>query len=261
MIAPPPGKTPMKKPRTEPRNTDAQHWRQSSSVGSSPLSDVLNTSRFSGASRLHRISAIPKRPIAITTKSTPSISRLTPKVKRGIPSTGSRPTVPKRRPRAPIISPLRTDSSEKDETAVFRGPELQGEGGQGRGHQGYAENTKRPGDEGADRRDAQRRAGPSVPGHLVTIQARHHRGRFPGDVQQDRGRGPAVHGPVEYPRQHDHRGDRLHSEGHRQEKGNRCRGTQTRQNADRRAQDRPERTVEKVRRGQGHDKPVGKIFK
>ena len=36
-MAPPPGSTPMKKPRTEPRSTEPQHCRQSSTGGEQPL--------------------------------------------------------------------------------------------------------------------------------------------------------------------------------------------------------------------------------
>src|SRR4030042_6312425 len=113
MMAPPPGSTPMKKPRKDPLSTDAQHLRQSSLVGRSPLKEVLKISLISEASRLMSTSEIPKSPMATTTKSNPSSKRETPKVNRVAPWTGSMPTVPSKSPRVAIASPLIMDSSER----------------------------------------------------------------------------------------------------------------------------------------------------
>ena len=59
---------------------------------------------------MHSTSAIPKSPIAATTSSIPSNSRIIPKVKRAAPKTGSSPTIEKRSPSAAIMRPLRIES-------------------------------------------------------------------------------------------------------------------------------------------------------
>ena len=199
----------------------------------------------------------------------PSVSRLTPKVNRSAPGDRIEADGAQKKTQETHHQALqdrflgeidRHHQAEEDETEVLGGTEFQGKGGKGRGQDRYPQDGKRAGDKGAEGRDAQGRSGPSVPGHLVAVQARHHRGGFPGDVQQDRSRGAAVHGAVEYARQHDHRRDRIHLEGHRQEKRDRCGRPETRQNADGRAQDRPDRAVEEVRNGEGNGKSAGKML-
>ena len=58
----------------------------------------------------------------------------------------------------------RHHQAEKNETKVFGRSEFQGEGGECRGHDRYAQNGERTGDEGREGRDPQGRSGPSVRG-------------------------------------------------------------------------------------------------
>ena len=85
--------------------------------------------------------------------------------------------------------------------------------GQGRDHEG----RDGAGEERADRRDAERDAGPALPRHLVAVERGHDGARFAGDVEQDRGGRAAILRAVIDPRQHDQRRDRVEPEGDRQE--------------------------------------------
>ena len=91
---------------------------------------------------------------------------------------------------------------------IFGGAEFQGEFGQGRSYEGQADHTDGSGDEGPDGGYAQRRAGPAFAGHLVAVDTGDHRSRFAGDIDQDGGGRPAVHGAVEDSGHHDDGSDR-----------------------------------------------------
>ena len=75
----------------------------------------------------------------------------------------------------------------------------------------------RAGEERAERRDRERRAGAALPRHLVAVDAGDDRGGFARQVDQD-GRGrAAVLRAVKDAGEHDQPGDRLEMEGQRQQ--------------------------------------------
>ena len=98
----------------------------------------------------------------------------------------------------------------------------------------------------------QGRAGPSLAGHLVAVQAGNHRGGLSWDVNQDGSGGSAVHGPIIDPGQHDDRRNRGNMKGAGQEQGHGGHRAQPGQNPDQRADQDPDETEEKVHRLQGH---------
>src|SRR5262249_20510808 len=100
----------------------------------------------------------------------------------------------------------------------------------------------------AERGDAQRRAGASLPGHDVPVETRDDRGRLAWNIDED-GRGrAAVHGAVVDAGQHDDRGDRRHRERRGQKESDRRSGAESRQNPDQRADEDPDEAVEEVDR-------------
>ena len=145
-----------------------------------------------------------------------------------MPVVGSMPMVPRKIPKAPAISPLIMDSPTREMTRVIPSAirakysgraETDREVGQRRRQEHQANHAQGPGDEGADGRNPQRRAGPALPGHLVAVQAGHDRGGFARKVHQDGGGRAAVHGPVIDAGQHDDGGGGIHAEGEGNEHG------------------------------------------
>ena len=109
--------------------------------------------------------------------------------------------------------------SQGHQGKILRRAEADGEFGQRGRQQHQADHAQGPGDEGADGRYAQGRAGPAFLAHLVAVQAGHDRGGFPGKVHQDGGGRAAVHGPVVDAGQHDDGGGGIHAEGEGNEHG------------------------------------------
>ena len=104
--------------------------------------------------------------------------------------------------------------------------------------------------ERAYRRDPERRAGAALPRHLVAVEARHHRGGFTRNVDQDRGDGAAVHRAVIDRRQHDDGAGRVELEGERDQ--DRCArgGAQAGQHPDQCPEQAADEGEEQVRRRQ-----------
>ena len=137
---------------------------------------------------------------------------------------------------------------------IFGGAEIEGEFGQRRGEEGQADHGNRAGDERSDGGDAQGRARAPFLGHLVAVDAGDDGGRLAGEVQQNGGGRAPVHGAVENPRHHDDRRHRGADDvGDREEKGNGGRRTQTREDADGRADEGSEEGKQQVgsREGDG----------
>jgi hypothetical protein len=103
-----------------------------------------------------------------------------------------------------------------------------------------------PGEERADRRDAERGPRPALSGHLVAVQAGHDRGRFAGNVDQDRSGRAAVLRAVVDPGKHDQRGSRVEGERNRQQHGDGGHRADARQHADQRAEQASHQTVKDV---------------
>ncbi len=150
--------------------------------------------------------------------------------------------------------------AQRHQGEILRRAEADGEGGQ-RGRQEHqAEDAQRPGDEGADRRYPQRRAGPAVLAHLVAVEAGHDGGGLARQVHQDGGRRTAVHGPVVNAGKHDDGGRGVHPEGEGDEHGRPGNGPDAGEDADDRPHRHAEEAVEKVGEGKGRRETVKQVF-
>ena len=87
-------------------------------------------------------------------------------------------------------------------------------------------------DEAAERSDHQGRAGTTLAGHLIAIDAGNDRRRLAGDAHQDRRGRAAVHGTVENTGQHDDADGRIEAEGQRQQERDARERPDARQHAD-----------------------------
>jgi hypothetical protein len=113
--------------------------------------------------------------------------------------------------------------------------EQQRELGQRRAERGDDDGGNAAGEEGAERRRAERDAGAALLGHLVAVQRGDDRGRLAGDVHQDGRRRAAVLGAVIDAGEHDQRAHRIEPEGDRQQDGDGRDRADARQHADQRA--------------------------
>ena len=189
-----------------------------------------------------------------------------PYANRNFPDTGSIPTQPSQRPGGHHQKSLDDraagqKSGEKQtqegEGEILGRAELQRKGRQRIRQKGEPHDASRSGDERADGGDGKRRPGAPLFGHLIPIDARDDRGRLSGDVQENRGRGAAVHGPVVDPGQHDDGGQRVpDGVGERQEKGDGRRRPQAGQDPDHRPQHRTDQGKEEVDRRRRQCEPL-----
>jgi hypothetical protein len=143
----------------------------------------------------------PKSPMAIVTNQ-PVLgcdSMRRPK----FPTPGRPHGQPGRAYQGPSTMTLEGGRNKKRECKVFGRAELQRKGRQRIRQKGEPHDAARSGHKRADGGDGERGAGPPLFGHLIPIDAGDDRGRLAGDVQENGGRGAAVHGPVVNPGQHD----------------------------------------------------------
>ena len=200
----PAGRIPRKKPITVPRTMDQADCAQSSSGGSSPFTFVVKTSCLMVSSMFSRTSEIPKSPMTTGTSPTPSSSLRDIEGEPGQPgdvvqahgpeikAEGGHHQGPDHGSRGQEGQDLSPRTIRRE---VFRRAEFEGEVTSGGRNQHQADDADRSGDEGAEGRNPQGRAGPAVAGHLVAVEAGHHRGGFARDVHQDRRGGAAVLAP------------------------------------------------------------------
>ena len=169
------------------------------------MSDVRKISCFRVISTFTSTSETPKSPMATGARPTPSIRMGTLNVNRSMPEIVSVPMVPRKIPNAAMQSALDMESPARKVSMMIPrtinekysgGPNFRREFGQRGRHQHQTDDAEAPPDERAQGRHPQRRPGPALAGHLIAVEAGHHAGRFPGDVQQDGGGGTAVHGPI-----------------------------------------------------------------
>ena len=217
----------------------------------------LDDSRTTVFSTLTRISATPKSPMATARKLTPSPRSARPCVKRVKPDRWSMPTIATASPSddhhqrfqhrsRPHVG--EDDEAQDHQRELLGRPELQRQAGQQRGQQHQPEHAERPGNVGADGGDRQGRARAALAGHLVAVEAGHHRGRLTRDVHQDRRRRASVHRAVVDPRQHDDGGDGLHAERGREQDGDAAQRADPGEDAHDRAEHDAQRAVEEVHR-------------
>lgn len=217
-MCPPPGSTPSADPNPVARATGPTILRRSARLGVRPVTlPTMRPPRW-GSCRLRRISAMPNRPTATETKLNPASRSGTPKVNRAVLVNPSRPTVLSRMPstimaRAFSVDPLaraiettspRTTTANSSAWPKFSAARASGIAATARTTVARVPATK---EEMAGH--GQGGAGPALPRHLVPVERGHRRGRLPRQVDEDRGRRPAVLRAVVDAGQHDDRGDRL----------------------------------------------------
>ena len=172
------------------------------------------------------ISPRPNTPIASTTKSMPSDSSVRPKVKRCAAVWPSVPTRPSSSPSTIMAIALTTEPCAST-TAAIRPSTISAKYSgapndwptRASGGASIAMITvaTRAGEERAERRDRQRRAGAALARHLVAVDAGDDRRGLARQVDQDRRGRAAVLRAVEDAGQHDQAGHRLEMEGERQQ--------------------------------------------
>ena len=214
------------------------------------------------------ISAKPNNPIATVTTPMPSVSSGIPKANRATPELTSVPTMPSRRPRMIIAIAFKqrsvrqhdgADQAQHHQRKVFGRAELERELRQRYRHRRDQDRRHRAGEERGEGRDRQRRAGLSLAGHLVAIEAGDDRRRFARHVDEDRRRRAAVLRAVVDAGQHDQRGHRLQRIGRRQQHRDGRDGADARQHADERAEHDADQCVEKVDRRQRDAEAQGEM--
>ena len=205
------------------------------------------------------ISAKPNRPIATPTTPMPSVSSGMPKAKRATPELTSVPTMPSSRPStiiaiafssepcASTTAPIRPSTISEKYSA---GPNLSASSDSGGATAATRIVATRAGEERAERRDRERRAGLALARHLVAVEAGDDRRRLARHVDQDRRRRAAVLRAVVDAGEHDQRRHRLQRVGRRQQHRDRRDRTDAGQHADQRAEQHADERVEQVDRRQ-----------
>ena len=148
------------------------------------------------------------------------------------------------------------DQAEHEQSGVFRRPEPERDGRERRRDQGQHHHAECAADPGADRRDAERRAGAAFLRHGVAVDAGHHRRGFARNAHQDRGGRAAILRAVIDAGEHDDGLRGVEAEGHRQQDGNAGQRPDARQHADQRADQAAEKRVPQVGRRKGDGKAV-----
>ena len=128
------------------------------------------------------------------------------------------------------------------------GPNLNGKLGQRRGQEHQPEDGQGSGNKRAKSGNAQGRARSSLAGHLVAVQTGDDGCRFSGNIDQDRSRRPAIHGPVINSGQHDDGGFGSGFESRGKEQGHGPHGPDARQYPDEGSDEDPDETIKKVDR-------------
>ena len=88
------------------------------------------------------------------------------------------------------------EQPQEEQGEVLGRPQAEGEVGQGRRQQHEGDHRERARHEGANRGDGEGGARAPAAGHLVAVDAGHHRRRFPGNAHEDRGGRAPVHRAV-----------------------------------------------------------------
>ena len=261
MVAPAPGRAPMKNPIAVPRIIDHFTCQISPNVGQRSLNFTSIVFIFIRSSAETRTSPMPNRPMTTTTKETPSISWGISYTKRGAPCTTSMPTVPRAIPMTPLISDFDmdfppTNTMVKSIPITIRlknsaGPNFRANFATGERRRSMSPIVPRmPATKEADRGNSQGYPAASLARHLVTVNGGYNGRALTRNIEQDRGRRPAVHGAVVDRAHHDHGGCRVHPEGERNQHRDRGRGTQTGQDSHQRAEEAAHGRHHDIERGE-----------
>ena len=140
----------------------------------------------------------------------------------------------------------RKDQAENHQREVLGRPEQQREAGQRRTECRHQHRRHATGKERADRGDRKRGARASLPRHLVTVERGDHGRRLARDVDQDRRGRAAVLRAVIDAGEHDQGAHRGQPEGDRQQHRDGRDRADARQHADKRADQRAEKTEQDV---------------
>ena len=143
------------------------------------------------------------------------------------------------------------EEGKDDQREVFGLAELQGDLDHERGDQRQAERGDGAGDEGADGGGGEGGGAAAPLRHLVAFEGGDDRGGLARGVEQDRGRGAAVHAAVVDAGEHDEGADGLELVRDREKEGDGQGRADARQDADSGAQKDPEQRPEEVLGGEG----------
>src|SRR5262249_13202246 len=201
MAGPVPGSTPKKQPSPVPRRIGPIERFKSSLVGNRWVSLELNTTRSELWPRLLMISPIANTPTATTMKPMPSVSSVTPKLKRCVPVLTSVPTMPSRSPITTmasdlIMSPCANTAAATRPISIsekYSGAANLSASSAGGGREHRTQHHPRGrGKDRAEGGDGERRPRAALPRHLIAVDAGHHRGGLARQVDQDGGGRAAV---------------------------------------------------------------------
>ena len=186
-------------------------------------------------------SAMPNRPSASATISTPSNRLGMPKVNRGVPVSMSLPTMPISRPQHGHGDALerRTarqrragQQAEQHQRTDFGRTEFKRHHHQDRRQEDHLGDAPRGADERRDDGDAERGAAPAFFGEREAVETGDRVRRMAWQIEQDRADRAAVLRAVENARQHQDGADRLDAEGERQQDRDGGERAHARQHAD-----------------------------
>ena len=244
---------PIRKPSTEPRAIGIAASRHSSRLGHSSRSFGRTTSPVTWRLGVARISPSPNSPTATGTMPMPSPSSGMLKLIAEVPGhhvdADGAEQEPERRHQQRARERGGRHVGEEDRGRARAARCIRAARSAARRWRAAARpavstiDAERAGDERADRRDAQRRAGAALPGHGVAVDAGHHRGGFARDAQQDRGGRAAVLRAVIDAGQHHDRLGGVEPEGERQQDADAGERADARQHPDQRADQAAEEGV------------------
>src|SRR5262245_10578520 len=177
VTGPPPGTRPKRNPNPLPRSMGRHEARQSANVGHKPRMRSATSVLLTILSTLFNTSVTPNSPMTTARSSMPAERSIDPKVKRSRPLTTSMPTAAVRNPSAHQRAlhrragdhEKRANDAEHHQGEILRGSETNGDRRDRRRKERHHDHAECAGDERADRRDPQGRAGAPLLRHLVTV--------------------------------------------------------------------------------------------
>ena len=253
MICAEPGTIPIRNPSRLPRAIGIADCRHSSRLGSSSARRGEITLSVTVLLGVERISPSPNRPTATGTMPMPSPSSGMSKRVAEMP--GHHVDADHAEQEAEARHQQRAhqrrrrhvgeeDQAEHEQRGVFGRAEPQREARERRRHHGEHDHAEGAGDERADRRDAERRAGAALLRHRVAVDAGHHRGGFARDAHQDRGgRAAILRAVIDAGEHHDRLGG-VEAVGHRQQDADAGERADAGQHADQRADQAAQEGIE-----------------
>src|SRR5262249_48604785 len=255
VTGPPPGTRPKRNPNPLPRSMGRHEARQSANVGHKPRMRSATSVLLTILSTLFNTSVTPNSPMTTARSSMPAERSIDPKVKRSRPVDGAEPTRGGEKPERPHKRALPRRAGDHEKGAndaephrgkILRRSETNGDRRDRRRKERHHDHAECAGDERADRRDPQGRAGAPLLRHLVTVETGHDRRGLAWDVEKDRGRRAAIHSAAQDRAEHHHSADRRHGERDRQQQGERRERAHAREHAHQRPDQAAEKAEKKI---------------